>query len=57
VRILHAPTNIAGQPYVLSRALRNLGHQSDVLVEKHHPFGYPEDRVMDFERLDRKSVV
>ena len=51
MRILHAPTNIAGQPYVLSRALRRLGHRSDVLVSEPHPFGYPEDRVLNFERL------
>jgi len=51
MRILHAPTNIAGQPYVLSRALRRLGHVSDVLVSRRHPFGYSQDIVFDFDRL------
>ena len=51
MRILHAPTNIAGQPYVLSRALRRLGHVSDVLVTRRHPFGYSQDIVFDFDRL------
>lgn len=51
MRILHAPTNIAGQPYVVSRALRRLGHTSDVAVTERHAFGYPEDIVFDHDRL------
>jgi glycosyltransferase involved in cell wall biosynthesis len=51
MRILHAPTNIAGQPHVLSRALRRMGHESDVLATEHHAFGYPEDILFNYDRL------
>ena len=51
MRILHAPVNLAGQPYVLSRALRQLGHQSDVLVEEQHPYGYPADILYNYDHL------
>jgi glycosyltransferase involved in cell wall biosynthesis len=51
MRILHAPTSIAGQPQVLSRALRRLGHVSDVLEFQPHPFGYKADLTFDFDRL------
>ena len=51
MRILHAPTNIAGQPHVLSRALRRLGHASDVLATERHPFGYPQDILFNYDRL------
>jgi glycosyl transferase family 1 len=51
MRILHAPVNIAGQPWVLSRALRRLGHTSDVLVDRHHEFGYPDDIVFNYDDL------
>ena len=42
-RILHAPWNIGGNPVGLSRAERELGFRSDVLVLGGHPFGYVED--------------
>ncbi len=51
MRILHAPTNIAGQPHVLSRALRRLGHESDVLATERHAFGYPQDILFNFDHL------
>lgn len=42
-RILHAPRNIGGNPLGLSRAERELGFRSDVLVLEQHPFGYEAD--------------
>lgn len=42
-RILHAPWNIGGNPIGLSRAERQLGFRSDVLVLEQHPFGYEAD--------------
>jgi hypothetical protein len=42
-RILHAPWNIGGNPLGLSRAERELGFRSDVLVLEQHPFGYEAD--------------
>jgi glycosyltransferase involved in cell wall biosynthesis len=51
MRILHAPTNIAGQPHVLSRALRRLGHESDVLATERHAFGYPQDILFNYDHL------
>ncbi len=42
-RILHAPWNVGGHPGGLSRAERELGLVSDVLVLEQHPYGYPAD--------------
>lgn len=52
MRILHAPKNIAGQPYVLSRAQRKLGHNSDVLTLTKSKYGYFADICLDFAKLD-----
>ncbi|HMI99757.1 MAG TPA: glycosyltransferase family 4 protein [Gaiellaceae bacterium] len=42
-RILHAPLDVGGQAYGLSRAERELGLQSDVAVFSSGPFGYGTD--------------
>ncbi len=42
-RILHAPLDIGGHAYGLSRAERELGLQSDVAVVASGPFGYETD--------------
>ncbi len=42
-RILHAPWNVGGNPYGLSRAERELGLESDVMVFRAHEFGYEAD--------------
>lgn len=52
MRILHAPKNIAGQPYVLSRAQRKLGHHSDVLTLTKSKYGYYVDICLDIAQLD-----
>jgi len=43
LRILHAPYEIAGQAYTISRAQRKLGYESDVIVFNRSPFGYKPD--------------
>lgn len=43
VRILHAPADVGGHAYGLSRAERELGHQSDVAVLAAGPYGYGAD--------------
>ena len=55
VRMLRAPVNIAGQPYVISRALCDPGHLSDGLFIRHSEFGCPGDIVFDFHHLGSPS--
>ncbi len=43
LRILHAPTDVGGNAFGLSRAERELGIQSDVAVLASSPFGYEAD--------------
>jgi hypothetical protein len=43
VRILHAPADVGGHAYGLSRAERELGHRSDVAVLAAGPYGYGAD--------------
>lgn len=46
MRILHAPVNVGNQPWTLSRAERELGASSDLVVNYSTWFGYPADRVL-----------
>jgi len=46
VRVLHAPVNIGNQPWMLSRAERRLGLESDLVVNYQTWLGYPADRVL-----------
>jgi glycosyltransferase involved in cell wall biosynthesis len=48
-RILHAPTDIGGNAFGLSRAERELGLRSDVAVLAAGPFGYGADIRIDLE--------
>jgi Glycosyl transferases group 1 len=48
-RILHAPTDVAGNAFTLSRAERELGLQSDVAVIRAGRFGYDADIRIDRE--------
>ncbi len=43
MRVLHAPTNTAGQPTTISRAQRDLGMKSDVLVFNKNVFAFDVD--------------
>jgi len=55
-RILHAPWNIAGNPYGLSRAERELGFKSDVMTFGSHVFGYEEDINLGVDTFDTWEV-
>ncbi|TWB96930.1 hypothetical protein FBZ93_107176 [Bradyrhizobium macuxiense] len=46
MRILHGPVNVGNQPWVLSRAERQLGASSDVVVRNDTWLGYPADRML-----------
>jgi glycosyltransferase involved in cell wall biosynthesis len=50
VRVLHAPVNIAGQPYTLVRALRRKGLDAQLVVFKERPFVRGYDRSLHLER-------
>jgi glycosyltransferase involved in cell wall biosynthesis len=43
LRILHAPADVGGHAFTLSRAERALGHSSDVAVFAAGPYGYEAD--------------
>jgi len=51
LRILHAPADVGGNAFQLSRAERELGHHSDVAVFAAGPFGYEADIRFDLEHL------
>ena len=53
MKILHAPENIAGQPIIISRALREHGLKSDLLVFNKSPFDYEYDFCLN---LKKKSM-
>jgi glycosyltransferase involved in cell wall biosynthesis len=57
LRILHAPWNIGGNPIGLSRAERELGLRSDVLVLERHPFGYEADIDLGLHRWPRGAAT
>jgi hypothetical protein len=46
MRVLHAPVNVGNQPWSLSRAERELGLASDLVVHHSTWPGYPADRVL-----------
>jgi Glycosyl transferases group 1 len=49
LRILHAPADVGGNAFGLSRAERVLGHVSDVAVFAAGPYGYQADIRFDLE--------
>jgi glycosyltransferase involved in cell wall biosynthesis len=62
VKILHAPADVGGHAYGLSRGERELGCESDVVVISSGPFGYGYDRNLDagishpvWKRLSRRA--
>ncbi len=69
MRILHAPTNPAGQASALVAALRRLGHEAELWEYGRHAFGYETDRTIEItgdprvpwrafaEAVDRFDVV
>jgi hypothetical protein len=52
MRVLHAPSNMAGQATILSAALKELGIDSDVIVFNRHPFGYSDEISLDLEKRE-----
>jgi hypothetical protein len=46
MRILHGPVNVGNQPWVISRAEREHGYKSDVVVAYSSWLDYPADRVL-----------
>ncbi|NKQ38611.1 MAG: glycosyltransferase [Methanosarcinales archaeon] len=54
MKILHAPEIIAGQSTLISRAQRDLGLKSDVLVFNEHPFNYKYDICLN---ISKKSPI
>ena len=61
-KILHAPADVGGHAYGLSRGERELGYESDVVVISSGPFGYGFDRNLDagvshpiWKRLARRA--
>jgi ribosomal protein L30/L7E len=54
MRVIHAPSNMAGQATILSAALRDLGIESDVVVFNRHPFGYTGEISLD---LDKRAWI
>ena len=50
-RIIHLPWNVGGNPIGLSRAERELGFVSDVMVKASHSFGYEADYDLDLNTL------
>lgn len=50
MRILHAPVNIAGQPYALVKALRRQGLDAEMWVFKERPFVPGYDRSLHLEQ-------
>jgi hypothetical protein len=62
-KILHAPADVGGHAFGLSRAERELGFESDVVVATSGPFGYGFDRNLDagvshpvWKRLARRAA-
>ena len=54
MKILHCPEDVGGNAWILSRAERKLGLDSDVMVHRKSGFGYPSD--VDLQ-LDKNSLV
>ncbi|MGB2874287.1 MAG: glycosyltransferase [Gaiellaceae bacterium] len=54
LRILHAPSNIAGIPGLLARAQRDLGFEATSVEYFPHEYGFRSDRSLGLERSDRR---
>ncbi|HEY5891032.1 MAG TPA: glycosyltransferase family 4 protein [Acidimicrobiia bacterium] len=49
MRVLHAPTNIANQAWLMAEGLRSLGHEVEVWQYGESRYGFPADRVIEHE--------
>jgi hypothetical protein len=55
MKVLHGPANVGNQPWTLSRAERELGLKSDVVVNYGTWLGYPADKTVG--KYGNKTVV
>lgn len=56
MRVLHAPVNIAGQPYELAKALRRKGVAAEMVVFKERPFVRGYDRSLNLNRYRNRIL-
>ncbi len=56
MRILHAPQNISNQLTYMARALRDLGHESEVWTFGGSRFTFPSDRTIDVSERNPREV-
>ena len=50
IRILHCPSDVGGRAWMISRAERELGYQSDSMILKSSHFEFPFDFNLHFEK-------
>lgn len=55
LRIIHSPFDMAGQAWVLSNTLKNLGHKSSLLVYAKNKYGYGFDYFIDIKSYNLKK--
>lgn len=57
IRILHCLTGAAGQPYINSRAQRQLGYKSDCVIATESKFGYNADyRIIEKDKKKKERL-
>jgi len=56
LRVLHAPTNPAGQATAFRDGLRELGIRSDVMTLVRNGFSYPVDRCLDMQTISGRRL-
>lgn len=56
LRVLHAPTNPAGQATAFRDGLRELGVRSDVMTLSRNDFSYPEDYCLEMQTLSGRRL-
>lgn len=57
MRILHAPSNIANQPWAIAQGLRALGHEVEVWHYGPNRFNYPADRIVEFPQVPGTGLL
>lgn len=57
MRILHAPSNIANQPWAIAQGLRALGHEVEVWHYGPNRFGFPADRIVPFPQVPGTGLL
>lgn len=57
MRILHAPSNIANQPWAIAQGLRALGHEVEVWHYGPNKFGFPADRIVPFPQVPGTGLL